>query len=61
MMKWRRSSHTGANGGNCVELADLDRSIAVRDSKNPDGPTLTVARHTWAALLIDVKRGRHDL
>lgn len=60
-MKWRKSSYSSANGGNCVELANLDRSIAVRDSKDPDGPKLTVARRTWAAMLMDVKRGRHDL
>ncbi|MBT2213445.1 DUF397 domain-containing protein [Actinomadura sp. NEAU-AAG7] len=60
-LKWRKSSYTGANGGDCVELADFDQSIAVRDSKDPDGPKLTIARRDWAAVLKDVKRGRHDL
>ena len=60
-MRWRKSSYTGANGGDCVELADLDRSIVVRDSKDPDGPRLTVPRRAWAALLMDVRHGRHDL
>ncbi|MFI0481763.1 DUF397 domain-containing protein [Actinomadura sp. 9N215] len=59
--KWRKSSYSSANGGNCVELADLERSIAVRDSMDPDGPKLTVDRTAWAAVLLDVKRGRHDL
>jgi len=36
---WRKSSFSGGNGGQCVELANLG---AVRDSKNPDGPTLAV-------------------
>lgn len=61
VLLWRKSSYTGSNGGNCVELADRDRSIVVRDSKDPDGPRLTVERRVWAALLADVKRGRHDL
>jgi hypothetical protein len=38
-MDWRKSSFSGT-GGNCVEVRhDL---AAVRDSKNPNGPTLTV-------------------
>ncbi|WP_242901346.1 DUF397 domain-containing protein [Actinomadura terrae] len=41
--RWRRSSHTGSNGGNCVELAGLGGAVAVRDSKDPDGPVLLVA------------------
>lgn len=60
-MNWRKSSYSSANGGDCAEVADLDRSIAVRDSKDPDGPRLTVERRAWAALLVDVKRGRHNL
>jgi hypothetical protein len=43
-VKWRKSSHSGANGGDCVEIADLDRSIEVRDSKDPNGPHLTISR-----------------
>jgi hypothetical protein len=38
-MDWRKSSFSGS-GGNCVEVRqDL---AAIRDSKNPDGPTLSV-------------------
>ncbi|NED53283.1 DUF397 domain-containing protein, partial [Micromonospora aurantiaca] len=43
--KWRTSTHSGPNGGECVELADVARvagasAVAVRDSKDPDGPVL---------------------
>jgi hypothetical protein len=41
---WRKSSYSGTNGGDCVEVADLVPSIAVRDSKNPGGAVLTVSR-----------------
>ncbi len=33
--RWRKSSHSGPNGGDCVEVADTHGTIAVRDSKNP--------------------------
>jgi hypothetical protein len=38
---WRKSSYSGGNGGECVEIAHVDGAIAVRDSKNPAGPLLT--------------------
>ncbi|MFA1549172.1 DUF397 domain-containing protein [Actinomadura chokoriensis] len=53
---WRKSSYTTANGGDCVELASLSEMVAVRDSKNPDGPELLVSREAFAALLADLKR-----
>ncbi|WP_149263067.1 DUF397 domain-containing protein [Actinomadura sp. K4S16] len=42
--KWRKSSYTGSNGGNCVELAGAAGAVAVRDSKDPDGPVLLLSR-----------------
>ncbi|TDD85350.1 DUF397 domain-containing protein [Actinomadura darangshiensis] len=53
---WRKSSYTTANGGNCVELSSARRAVAVRDSKDPDGPKLLVSRGAFAALLSDLKR-----
>lgn len=38
-MTWRKSSYSGSNGGNCVEVASA--LGALRDSKNPSGPVLT--------------------
>jgi Domain of unknown function (DUF397) len=36
----RKSTYSGSNGGNCVEVADnLPGIVAVRDSKDPDGPS----------------------
>ncbi|XRQ16833.1 DUF397 domain-containing protein, partial [Actinomadura welshii] len=38
---WRKSSHSGTQGGSdCVEVGRFPDSIAIRDSKNPDGPEL---------------------
>ncbi|MFB6878265.1 DUF397 domain-containing protein [Streptomyces sp. NPDC056323] len=46
---WQKSSHSGSEGGQCVEIAAHPAAIHIRDSKNPDGPVLTVAPTTWTA------------
>ncbi|MEU9322719.1 DUF397 domain-containing protein [Streptomyces canus] len=40
--KWRKSSYSGDQGGECVEIAETVAAVAVRDSKTPAGPILTV-------------------
>lgn len=46
--KWRKSTRSGSNGGDCVEVADkLPGLVAVRDSKDPDGPVLTFSHAAW--------------
>ncbi|WP_037906522.1 DUF397 domain-containing protein [Actinacidiphila yeochonensis] len=50
---WRKSSYSGGNG-NCVEVAVLDGVVAMRDSKNPDGPTLQFTPAAFAAFLTAV-------
>ncbi|MEV4038276.1 DUF397 domain-containing protein [Streptomyces umbrinus] len=51
--QWRKSSYSGDTGGSCVEVADLPATstIAVRDSKNPAGPTLTLDPATFTTFL----------
>ncbi|WP_396454533.1 DUF397 domain-containing protein, partial [Actinomadura sp.] len=44
------------NGGECVELASAPGVVAVRDSKDPDGPKLLVGREEFAALVASLKR-----
>ncbi|WP_242901176.1 DUF397 domain-containing protein [Actinomadura terrae] len=53
---WRKSSYSGGTGGECVELTHLRGSVAVRDSKDPGGPTLVVSRDDFAALVTGLKR-----
>ncbi|TDC49793.1 DUF397 domain-containing protein [Actinomadura sp. KC345] len=52
---WRKSSHSGGTGGECVELASAPGIIALRDSKNPDGPKLILERNDFAALVAALK------
>jgi Domain of unknown function (DUF397) len=56
---WRKASYSNGNGGNCVEVADLDGGHrAVRDSKNPTGPALTFTAAEWAAFTASVRAGK---
>jgi hypothetical protein len=59
-MQWRRSSYSGDQGGQCLEVAETPHTtVAIRDSKNPAGPVLTLdpAVFTtfvdWAAATAD--------
>jgi len=54
---WRTSSYSGNNGGNCVQVATLPGTIAVRDSKDPDGPVLLLDPQAWHAFTTSLKAG----
>jgi hypothetical protein len=60
-VRWRKSSRSGQEGGQCVEVADHSAAIAIRDSKNPDGPMLSFYRTEFKGLLDQVKSGHLDL
>lgn len=51
---WRKARRSGQNG-NCVELSNRGR---IRDSKNPDGPTLDVGQEAVDALVRSARAGR---
>ncbi|WP_424531280.1 DUF397 domain-containing protein [Sphaerisporangium viridialbum] len=56
--RWRKSTHSGGDGGNCVEVAsNISGLFAVRDSKNPAGPALVCAPGEWSAFVNGVKSG----
>uniref|UniRef100_UPI0033C513FD DUF397 domain-containing protein n=1 Tax=Spirillospora sp. NPDC047279 TaxID=3155478 RepID=UPI0033C513FD len=51
-LRWRKSSYTGSAAQDCVEVARADeREVAVRDSKDPDGPMLMLTGGQWETLL----------
>lgn len=50
--RWRKSTRSGTNGGECVEVADnLPGVVAVRDSKDPTGPALAFEPAAWRAFV----------
>ena len=50
-VRWRRSSRSNTQGGNCVEVATLPDRVLIRDSKDPDGPRLAVPAAEWRTFL----------
>ncbi|MFI0901215.1 DUF397 domain-containing protein [Streptomyces sp. NPDC020983] len=56
---WRKSTYSGGEGGECVEVADGLDVVPVRDSKDPEGPALTFHPAAWTAFIADVKAGRY--
>ena len=58
---WRKSSHSGDQGGECVEVAAFPAAtIGIRDSKHPHGPSLAIDTHQFRALLDQIKSGTVD-
>jgi hypothetical protein len=43
---WRKSSYSGGEGGNCVEIAATGE-VLIRDTQNRQGPVLTVPARAW--------------
>jgi hypothetical protein len=58
---WRRSTRSGPYSDNCVEVAFVDGAIAMRDSKNPNGPVLIFTPAEWDAFVEGAKDGEFDL
>ena len=59
--RWRTSSYSGTNGGNCVEVAaNLPGIVAVRDSKDCTGPVLVFTPDEWQAFTAGVRDGESD-
>ncbi|MCP9947306.1 DUF397 domain-containing protein [Actinomadura madurae] len=51
---WRKSSYSDAEG-QCVEVAAAPGIVAVRDSKDADGPHLMLPADAWRPLLAHLK------
>jgi hypothetical protein len=61
-LRWRKSTFSGANGGGCVEVADHDGVIVVRDTKDHGrGPVHQYAPEVWRTFIAGVRNGEFDL
>ena len=58
---WQKSRRSTDTGHACVEVADLTAAVAVRDSKDPDGPKLILGPSAWQTFASQVKTGDLDL
>lgn len=60
---WRKSTYSGGSDSQCVEVADVSTPsrVAVRDSKDPDGPALLFTPEAFAAFVGAVSSGEFDV
>ena len=58
--QWHKSSYSGTSA-NCVEVCTNEAAVAVRDSKNANGPELVFTPQVWTAFVAGIKRGEFSL
>ena len=51
---WRKSSYSGSNGGECVEVAATG-AVLVRDTADRNGPMLTFTADAWRAFTAAIR------
>ncbi len=57
---WRKSSFS-SDTANCVEFASGADRVGLRDSKDPDGPSLWFATDSWRTFVAGVAAGEFDV
>lgn len=57
---WRKSSYSGGENA-CIEVAAVRGAVALRDSKDPEGPALVFPPSRWRALITAARDGKLDL
>jgi hypothetical protein len=55
-LSWFKSSYSGSDGGDCVEVAAAPGTMHVRDSKDSGGPMLSFPHDAWSAFVAYAKR-----
>jgi hypothetical protein len=56
-LRWWKSSRSGSEGGQCVEVAAAETAWHVRDSKNPSQGSLRASAEQWQAFVNAIKDG----
>jgi Domain of unknown function (DUF397) len=54
--RWRKSSHSGSNGGGCVEVGGHDGQVLVRDTQDRHGPVLWFRAESWRTFARQMKK-----
>lgn len=57
---WFKSSKSGPNCDNCVEVAYVPGAVGVRDSKDRSGPALVFSRGDWRSFVSNARGGAFD-
>jgi len=57
-LTWRKASFCAS--GECLEVAQQDGVIILRDSVQPDGSMLHYAAREWRSFVRDIKAGEFD-
>jgi hypothetical protein len=58
---WKKASRSGGGANQCVEVRRYNGAVQVRDSKDPDGPVLTLSREQWAEFVTAVANGEFNV
>ncbi len=55
--RWRKSSYSGGQGGNCIEAADHPETgrVLVRDTQDRSGPVLKLSGNSWRIFVERLK------
>jgi hypothetical protein len=53
---WRKSTHSGQGESTCVEVAEMSRGLAVRDSTDPAGPQIAFRAQSWHRFMTRLKQ-----
>lgn len=60
LTNWFKSSYSGGDQGECLEVATGHPAVPVRDSKSAHGPTLVFSPAGWSSFVAAVKSGDLD-
>jgi hypothetical protein len=52
---WRKSTYSGSNGSDCVEVGGTGRAVAVRDTKDRAGAVLAFGPDAWRRFAATIK------
>lgn len=61
IINWRKSSRSGNNGGDCIEVGSEPDIVGIRDSKNRAGGHLAISPQQWTRFVASIDAGRFDI